>query len=125
MAVTDCGSDPGGEEFHLVVLIGGSIVEIEARRPSKLGNGRFYNRHQANEVVVEKDIDTGDEPAGVIDQGDHVNTVLFPVFRLQPGAGGGIAAPDLIYMGPFITSHILIVRELFRKFHLVNETEDG
>ena len=28
-------------------------------------------------------------------------------------------------MGPFIAPHIRIVRELFRKFHLFNEAEDG
>lgn len=86
MAVTDGGSDPCGEEFHLVVLIGGPIVEIEPYRPAKLRDGRLYYGHQVDEVVIKKDIDTSDKTAGVIDQGDHVNAVLFPVFRFQPWA---------------------------------------
>ena len=125
MAVTDRGADPCGKQLHLVVFIGRAVVEIKPGRPAELRNGGFNNRHQVNEVVVEKDIDTGDEPAGVVDQGDHVNAVFFPILCLQPWAGGGITAPDLVDVGTFVTTHILIARELFRKFHLVNETEHG
>ena len=82
MAVADRGTDPCGKELHLVILIGRSIVEIEPGRPAKLGNGRSYNRHKVNEVVIKKDIDTGNEPAGVIDQCDYANAVLLPVFCL-------------------------------------------
>ena len=86
MAVTDRGADPGGEELHLAVFIGRAVVEIEPGRTAILGHGRFYHGHQVDEVVIKEDVDTGNKPAGVVDQGDHVDAVLFPVLRFQPGA---------------------------------------
>ena len=73
---------------------------------------------------MEENIRAKDKPAGIIDQGDHVNTVFPAVCGLEPWAGTGIAAPYLINVRPLVTPHILIVRQALLQDELVDETAD-
>src|SRR5699024_12279401 len=65
-----------------------------------------------------------DKPAGIVDQGNHINAALSAVRSLQPGTGTGIAAPYFINMRPLVTAHILIVRQTLLEDELVDETAD-
>lgn len=58
---------PGSKEFHLPVLIGTAVIEVKHLRSAILGDRRFHDRHQAHEVIIEKDINAGNKAAGIID----------------------------------------------------------
>ena len=108
-AVTDHSPDPGGQQLHLPVFVGGSVIKVEDLRSAVLGNGGLHDRHKIHEGIVKKDIRTEDKAAGVVDQGDHINTVFLSICSLQIGTGTGIPAPYFIDVRPFITPHVLVV----------------
>jgi len=121
-AIADHRSNPGSQKFHLSVLIGGTVIKVENLWFAILGNSRFHNGHKIYEGVVKENIRSKDKSAGIINQRDHINTMLFPVSGFQIGAGTGIPAPYLVDMWAFITAHILIVRQTFLQDELVDKT---
>ena len=70
-----------------------------------LGNSRFHNGHKIYEGVVQENIRSKDKSAGIINQCDHINTMLLPISGFQIGTGTGIPAPYLVDMWAFITAH--------------------
>ena len=113
LAVADHRSDPGSQQLHLPVFVGSTVIKVENLRPAVLGNGRLHDRHKIHEGIVKEYIRAKNKAAGIIDQRDHINTVLLSVCGLQIGTGTGIAAPYFIDVWSFITPHILIVRQTF------------
>ena len=112
-AVADHRADPGGQKFHLPVFVGGTVIKVENLWPAILGDGRFHDGHKIHEGIVKEDIRTKDKAAGIIDQRDHINTMLLSICGFQIGAGTGITAPYFIDVWSFVTPHILIVRQMF------------
>ena len=111
--VADDRADPGRQQFHLPVFIGGSIIKVENLWSAVFGDRRFHDGHKIHEGIVKEDIRTKDKTAGIIDQRDHINTMLLSIPGFQIGAGTGITAPYFIDVWSFITPHILIVRQMF------------
>lgn len=121
-AIADHRSDPGSQKFHLLVLIGRTVIKVENLWFAILGNNRFHNGHKIYEGVVKKNIRSKDKSAGIIDQCDYINTMLLPISGFQIGTGTGIPASYLVEMWAFITAHILIVRQTFLEDELVDKT---
>ena len=112
-AIADHRSDPGSQKFHLSVLIGSTVIKVENLWFAIFGDGWFHDGHKIFECVVKESIRSKDKPAGIINQCDHINTMLLPISGFQTGTGAGIPAPYLIDMWAFITAHILVVRQTF------------
>ncbi len=123
-AVADHRSDPGSQQFHLPVFVGRSVIKVKNLGLAVLGDGRLHDGHKIHESIMKEDICPQDKPAGIVDQGNHINAALSAVRSLQPGTGTGIAAPYFINMRPLVTAHILIVRQTLLEDELVDETAD-
>ena len=124
MAIADGRADPCGKKFHLTVLIGRSVIEIEPDRSSVLGDGGLHDGHQVDKCIVEENVGTGNESAGIIKERDDIDTMFLPISGRKVRADGRIPAPDLIDMRAFIASHVLVVGKTFTEHHLVDEAED-
>ena len=112
-AVADHRSDPGSQQFHLPVFVGSPVIKVENLRPAVLGDGGLHDGHKIHEGIVKEDIRTKDKAAGIIDQGNHIDTMLLSVCGFQIGTGTGITAPYFIDVWSFVTPHVLIVRQTF------------
>ena len=124
-AVVQSGTYPCGKQFHLSVLIGPAVIDVKKLRPSVLGHGRFHDRHEVYKVIVVKDINTGNETAGIINKSDDVELMLFAIRCFEVRPDRTVASPDFIDMGPFIAAHILVVRGLPFQCQLVYVAVDG
>ena len=51
-------------------------------------------------------IDPGNEPAGIIDQGNDIDPVFFAIRICKAGTDAAVPASDFIDMGAFIAAHI-------------------
>jgi len=80
-AVVDSGTDTGSEQFHLSVLVGRTVIEVKNLWLSILGNCGLYNGHQVDKGVIKEYVSTKDKMTGIIDQGDHIDAMLFTVSR--------------------------------------------
>lgn len=78
LAVIQGGADPCTEELHLLVLIGAAVIKVEYFWPAVLGNGRLHDGHKVHKVILEKDVNAGNEAACVIDQCNDID-FLFPL----------------------------------------------
>ena len=125
MAVADGRADAGRKKLHLFVFVGRSIVKVEHLWLSILGYGRFHDRHKIYKGIIKKYVNSGDEPACVVDQGDHIDAVLFSVIRLKIWSHAGITTPYFIDVRPFIAAHVLVAGQAFLQHHLVDESAYG
>lgn len=112
-AVADHGADPGSQQFHLSVLIGSSVIIVKNFRTAVLGDGRLHDGHKVHKGIVKEDICANNKAAGIIDECDHINTMLLYIWDFQPGTGTGITAPYFSDVRPFVMLHVLIVRRTF------------
>ena len=53
-------------------------------------------------------INSGNEAAGIINQGNDIDPVFFSVRIRKAGIDAAVPAPDLIDMRAFISAHILV-----------------
>ena len=106
-AVIDGGSDAGGQQFHLFVLIGAAVIEIEHPGHAVLCHSAFHHGHEVYEGILEEHPCPGDKAACVIDQGDHIYPAFPAVCCPEVRPDAGIPAPDFVHMGAFIAPHIL------------------
>ena len=107
-AVIQRGADSGGKQFHLPVFVGTAVIKVEQFWPSVLSRGGFHDGHEVDEVVVEKDVNAGDKPAGIINEGDDVELVFPAVRCFEIRSHGTVAAPDLVDVRAFIAAHVLV-----------------
>ena len=103
----DGGTDPGSKQLHLPVFIRTAVIKVEQLWASISGNRRFHDGHKVYEVVIEKQINPDDEPAGIIDEGKDEHFMFFAIRGTQVRADAGVTAPYFIDMGAFIAAHIL------------------
>ena len=82
----DDRADSGSKEFHLFILKGTAIVEVKHPGSAIFGNSRFHNRHEVYKVVIKEDINAYDETAGIINESDDINFVLFAIGSFQIGS---------------------------------------
>ena len=54
-----------------------------------------YLHSKVYKVVIEKDINSNDKTAGIIDKSNDINLVFFPIRSFEIGSDAGIATPDL------------------------------
>ena len=89
-----CGDSPRREEWGLVVLLTkayrlllSSSSEWKSRisRAGILCYGCSHNGHQIDKVIIVEHIDPGNEPAGIIDQGNDIVPVFFPSESVRRG----------------------------------------
>ena len=53
-------------------------------------------------------INSGNEAAGIINQGNDIDPVFFAIRICKAGTDAAVPAPDLIDMRAFIAAHILV-----------------
>ena len=124
LTVVDRGADACSEQFHLIVPVSGAIIEAEKLRTAGSGDSAFDHRHQVFEVVVQKHICGDDKAAGIIDQGDEVDT-LFPLRSGQVRPVAGVPIPYFIDVGTFIAAHILIFSHAFLRSEMSDKAFNG
>ena len=122
MAVMDDRANASRNELHLLVAITGAIVYIPDHGTTILSDGGLHNRHKIYEVIIEENIDAGDETAGIIDHGNDIYLVLFTIIGLKVRTYAGIGTPYFIDVRTFITSHVAGDRILLLELKLLDKT---
>lgn len=117
-------ADSRAEQLHLPVLIRAAVVKVEYFWPAVFGDSGAHDGHEVHKVVLEKDVNAGNEAACVVDQGDDID-LLFPAVSDHPGADAGIAAPDFVDVRAFVAAHVPVVRHCVFCHEPVYEAVDG
>ena len=113
-----CGDSPRREEWwdwlycwtkaYRLLLSSSSEWKSRISRADILCYGCSHNGHQIDKVIIVEHIDPGNEPAGIIDQGNDIDPVFFSVRICKAGTDTAVPAPDFVDMGAFISAHILV-----------------
>ena len=90
-----CGDSPRREEWgdwlycwtkaYRLLLSSSSEWKSRISRAGILCYGCSHNGHQIDKVIIVEHIDPGNEPAGIIDQGNDIVPVFFPSESVRRG----------------------------------------
>ena len=83
LVIMDNRTDSGSKKFHLFIFKGTAIVKVKHARSAIFGNSRFHDRHKVYEVVIIENINTNDETAGIIDESNDRDFMLFAIGSFQ------------------------------------------